>query len=417
MIALVDCNSFYASCERIFRPDLNQAPVCVLSNNDGCVIARSSEAKALGIPMGAPAFKWQSFFKQHQVAIFSANFPLYGDMSARVMNILAGAVPEMEIYSIDEAFLDVSEFSDNAEFARILREQILNWTGIPVSIGLAPTKTLAKIANHLAKKEASFDGVASMEDPVKTSDLLKRLPVGEVWGVGRCWGKSLQANGIKTVYDLQQASTTWARKHYSVVMERIVCELNGEPCIITESPERKQQIIVSRSFRERVTKPDQMRSLVVGYISRAVEKLRADKSIARGISVYIHTSPFNPDEPHYSNMRSMDIGNYSADTAVFAKAASWLLKKIYKSGYRYQKAGVMLFDIRPEDNNQLSLLDSETVYDSKSTAKMQVLDAINQRYGQQMLRLGSESQQRWYMHQEHLSPRYTTQWNELPLVS
>ncbi len=417
MFALVDCNSFYASCERVFRPDLNQAPVCVLSNNDGCVIARSSEAKALGIPMGAPAFKWQSFFRQQQVMIFSANFPLYGDMSARVMNILAESVPEMEIYSIDEAFLDVSGFSANTQFAKTLREQVLNWTGIPVSIGLAPTKTLAKIANHLAKKEASLGGVMSLENPTKTVDILKKLPVGEVWGVGRRWEKSLQINGIKTVYDLQQVSTTWARKHYSVVMERIVCELNGEPCIKTANPERKQQIIVSRSFRERVSEPDQMRSLVVGYISRAVEKLRADKSIARGISVYIHTSPFNANDPHYSNMRSMDIGNYSADTAVFAKAANWLLKKIYKPGYRYQKAGVMLYDIRPEDNNQLSLLDSETVYDSKSTARMQVLDAINQRYGQQMLRLGSESQQRWYMHQEHLSPRYTTQWNELPWVS
>ena len=409
-LALVDCDSFYASAERVFRPDLKDQPICVASNNDGCVIARSKEAKALGIPMGAPLFKHSKALAQCHV--FSANFALYGDMSSRVMTIVANAVIDMEIYSIDECFADLDGIPQPGCFAKQLRARIRQWTGIPVSIGIAATKTLTKIASKLAKTNG--EGVCDLSDPTAIKARLQTTEITDVWGIGKRWGAALNDYGIDTAWDLHQADIGTIRKRFGVVMERTVRELRGTPCITTESPARREQIIVSRSFRERVCDVDQMHGLLTGYISRAAEKLRADGSVAKCMSIFIRTSPWGKD-PQYSNAVSVDLGNYTADTAALARTGKWLLKRIYKDGYRYQKAGVMLFDTAPLDQIQLSLLDHRH-YDARTEQRMAVLDQINQRFGQQSLRLGIESKKRWFMFQENLSPAYTTRWRELPVV-
>jgi len=295
MFALVDCNNFYASCERLFRPDLEGKPIVVLSNNDGCVIARSNEAKALGIPMGAPEFKYRKQMKKQGIHVFSSNFPLYGDLSARVMNVLEQLSPSLEIYSIDEAFADMSSFGnyDLYEHGLEIRNRVLQWTGIPVSIGFARTKTLSKIANRVAKKTPKAKGAFVLDNQDKINSVLKKIEIGDVWGVGGKYAKSLKASGIKSAYDLAQADESWIRRKYSVVLQRTIRELKGDSCISIEELPEKKQLLVSRSFRERVTNYYQMRSLIAGYISRACEKLRKQKSVARSITVFIRTSPFS----------------------------------------------------------------------------------------------------------------------------
>ncbi len=416
MFALVDCNNFYASCERLFRPDLEHKPIVVLSNNDGCVIARSNEAKALGIPMGAPEFKYRRQMKTQGIQVFSSNFPLYGDLSARVMSVLDNLSPDIEIYSIDEAFADMRGFAsfDLYEHGLNIREKVLQWTGIPVSIGIAHTRTLAKIANRVAKKTPRTRGVFILDDPHRIDSVLKKVEIGDVWGVGRQWTASLKSQGMQSAYDLAQADESWIRRKYNVVLQRTVRELKGNSCISIKDLPEKKQLLVSRSFRERVTNYFHMRSLIAGYISRAAEKLRKQGSIAKSISVFIRTSPFS-EGAGYSNSTTVSLNQYTADTATLIKMGTYALDRIFRHGHEYQKAGIMLFDIVPDHFQQLCLFQAET-YNQVARKRMKLLDHINGKYGPQTLRFASESQKRWYMHQDHLSPAYTTRWSELLAV-
>ena len=413
MLALVDCNNFYASCERLFRPELEGKPIVVLSNNDGCVIARSNEAKALGIPMGAPEFKYRQQMKQQRINVFSSNFALYGDLSARVMNVLEKLSPHLEIYSIDEAFADMGGFNnfDLYEHGLDIRQTVLQWTGIPVSIGFGNTKTLSKIANRVAKKSAKSKGVFVFESQQQIDSVLKKIEIGDVWGVGRKWSASLKRVGIHSAYDLAQADSTWIRRKYSVVLQRTARELNGDSCISIEDLPEKKQLMISRSFKERVTDYQHLQSLISGYISRACEKLRKQGSVAKSITLFIRTSPFS-DKASYSNSMPLSLNQYTADTATFIKMGRYALERIYKDGYEYQKAGIMLFDIVPDHLQQLCLFQPEK-YDAEARKRMQLIDHINGKFGKQTLRVASESKKRWYMNQNYLSPRYTTCWEEL----
>ena len=417
MFALVDCNNFYASCERLFRPDLENQPIVVLSNNDGCVIARSNEAKALGIPMGAPEFKYRKQMQAQGVHVFSSNFPLYGDLSARVMSILEKLSPTLEIYSIDEAFADMTGFNNYDLYGHGLkiRQTVHQWTGIPVSIGCASTKTLSKIANHVAKKTPKAKGVFIFDNQTQIDSVLKKIDIADVWGIGRKWSANLKRKGFTTAYALAQADESWVRRNYSVTMQRTVQELNGKSCISIEDLPEKKQLLVSRSFRERVTRYNHMRSLLAGYISRACEKLRFQGSVTCSISVFIRTSPFSKGAS-YSNSMTTSLNQYTADTSTLIKAGTYALERIFKEGYEYQKAGVMLFNIVPDHFQQLCLFQSER-YNQEARKRMKLLDHINGKYGKQTLRFASESKKRWYMHQDHLSPNYTTRWEDLLVVT
>ena len=413
MLALVDCNNFYASCERLFRPELEGKPIVVLSNNDGCVIARSNEAKVLGIPMGAPEFKYREQMKQQGINVFSSNFPLYGDLSARVMNVLEKLSPDLEVYSIDEAFADMRGFNkvDLYKHGLEVRQTVLQWTGIPVSIGFGQTKTLSKIANRVAKKSPKSKGVFVFESQLQIDSVLKKIEIGDVWGIGRKWSDSLKHGGIYSAYDLAQADSTWIRRKFSVVLQRTARELNGDSCISIEDLPEKKQLMISRSFKERVTDYQLLQSLISGYISRACEKLRKQGSVAKSITLFIRTSPFS-DKASYSNSMPLSLNQYTADTATFIKMGRYALERIYKEGYEYQKAGIMLFDIVPDHLQQLCLFQPEK-YDAEARKRMQLIDHINGKFGKQTLRVASESKKRWYMNQNYLSPRYTTCWDEL----
>lgn len=416
MFALVDCNNFYASCERLFRPELENKPIVVLSNNDGCVIARSNEAKALGIPMGAPEFKFRKQMKEQGIHVFSSNFPLYGDLSGRVMSLLDQLSPTLEIYSIDEAFADMRGFNNFDLFNHGLevKKTVHQWTGIPVSIGYAKTKTLSKIANRVAKKSARANGVFVLDNQKRIDSVLKKVEIDDVWGVGRKWSEKLKYMGVHSAYDLAHSDSGLIRRKYSVVLQRTVEELNGTSCIDIEELPEKKQLLISRSFRERVINYNHLRSLIAGYVSRACEKLRKQKGIAQSITVFIRTSPFS-DGASYSNSSSIHLNQYSADTSTFIKMSAYILDRIYKDGLEYQKAGVMIFDIIPDSKQQLCLFQSEK-YNPEARNRMKLLDHINGKYGTQTLRLGSESKKRWYMHQRHLSPSYTTSWEQLLIV-
>lgn len=416
MFALVDCNNFYASCERVFQPSLKGKPIVVLSNNDGIIIARSDEAKKLGIPMGAVEFEWREFFTKHQVKVFSSNYPLYGDMSARVMGILTRFTPDLEIYSIDEAFMGLEGFDKSKleAHARKTRSTILQWTGMPVSIGVGPTKTLAKIAARIAKKEPAKEGVYVLDSDEKITEVLKKIEVGDIWGVGHRWAERLKDFGINMAADLRKRDPRWIRSQFSVVLERTARELAGESCIELEDLPERKQIMVSRSFRERVTDYERMRGLLAGYVARAAEKLRGQGSLARCISVFLHTSPHSND-PYYGNSRTVKLSQYTADTSLLIKVTTRTLKQIFREGYRYMKAGVMLVDLIPANRQQLTLF-SEQEYDARAQRKMKVMDLINAKFGPQTVRLATESRERWYMHQDHLSHAYTTRWDELMIV-
>ena len=421
MYALADCNNFFASCQRVFRPDLEGKPIVVLSNNDGCIIARSNEAKALGIPMAAPEFQWKQFFKENNVSVFSSNYALYGDMSARVMSILESFESNIEIYSIDEAFLDISGVKDEnlREFALEMRQTTHQWTGIPVSIGLAPTKTLAKIAARVAKKSQKLGGVCLIDSTEKADFYLKRIQIGDVWGVGRNWAKKLEHNGIRSAADLASSNHNWIRKRYSVVLQRTAMELSGEPCIQLDDIPARKQILVSRSFRPKVSDHELLQGYVAGYISRAAEKLRGQKSLARSLTVFIRTQGQYDthkrnysQESYYNSSKTIKLSQYTADTATLIRAGIWGIRKLYQLNHEYYRAGIILDDLIPEKNQQYALF-SPAIYDEVSRQRMQLLDTINKRFGSETLRIAREPHQRWQMYQNHLSPAYTTRWNEL----
>ncbi len=419
VFALVDCNNFYASCEKLFRPDLKDTPVVVLSNNDGCVVARSREAKLLGIKMGVPVFQIKAEMQRHGILAFSSNYALYADLSSRVMRTLEEMAPRVEVYSIDEAFLDLTGIESAislVEFGQQVRERIGNWIGITVCVGIAPTKTLAKLANHAAKKYPATQGVVDLTNPDRQRRLLALVPVDDVWGVGRRLSKRLNALGITTALDLANASPRAIRDQFSVVLERTVRELNGESCIeLEEIPPTKKQIVCSRSFGEKVTQFELLREAVCEYATRATEKLRKEQQQAKVMTVFIRTSPFKDNEPQYSNSASGELLIPSCDTRDFIELASHLLKRIWKDGFRYAKAGVMLSDFYDPGMFQPGLFDDVSTR-SNSQQLMSVLDSINQSGAGKVFFAGQGTKKDWSMKREHLSPAYTTRWDQLPRV-
>ncbi len=421
MFALVDCNNFYASCEKLFDPSLRDLPIVVLSNNDGCVVARSAESKALGVPMGAPWFKLQSMAKQYGIRAFSSNYALYADMSNRVVEVLSAYTPNLEVYSIDESFLDLSCFTDRdlIEYGQQMRQRIFQWLGLPVCVGIAPSKTLAKLANHIAKKRAEFDGVCDLSriDQAQRERLLGEIEVGEVWGIGRQLQKRLQTMGIHSVRELRDADAAQLRQMVSVVLERTVRELRGISCLsLEEVVSAKQQIMVSRSFGHYVYTEAELAASLSAYTARAAEKLRKQRSVVGALTVYLRTNPFKPETPQYQRSVTIPLAEPTADTVLLTRAALKVLKHIFRLGFAYQKSGITLSELCPADKRQASLFQDETG-EQRSQQLMATLDKINQKFGRSTVRLCSEGQSRdWRMKREKLSPAYTTRWDELPLV-
>ena len=421
MFALADVNSFYASCEKVFRPDLRNRPVVVLSNNDGCVIARSAEAKRMGIKMGVPWFQLKTAQFPEPIITFSSNYELYASLSNRVMSHLEELAPRVEQYSIDEMFLDIrciDSCIDYEDFGRQLREHVRSGTGLTIGVGMGPTKTLAKSAQWASKEWPQFGGVLALtsHNPKRTEKLLSLQPVEEIWGVGRRISKTLNSMGITTALQLAHANPVFIRKNFNVVLERTVRELNGESCIsLEEAPPPKQQIVCSRSFGERVTTYEAMRQAVCQYAERAAEKLRGERQFCRHIAVFVKTSPFAVSEPYYGNVASEKLMTPTQDTRDIIAAAVKALDRIWVNGHRYAKAGCMLNDFTPTGVSQLNLFD-DTQPRSNSNQLMKVVDGINHSGLGKVWFAGRGIAPEWQMKREMLSPAYTTRWNALPIA-
>lgn len=423
VFALVDCNNFYASCEKLFNPELKERPVVVLSNNDGCVVARSAEVKALGIPMGVPWFKIQAEAKRHGIVAYSSNYALYADMSNRVVEILSGFSPNIEVYSIDESFLDLSGFErlGYARYSSEIRQRIADWLGLAVCVGIAPTKTLAKLANHCAKKQlAGAEGVcdftALTEQELDT--LLTRIPINEVWGVGRQLTARLEAMGIVTVRQLREADARTIRERFSVVLERTVQELRGTSCLDLEAvvPDR-QQIISSRSFGSLIYTLEDLEEAVASYTARAAEKLRQQGSLAGAVQVMIRTNVFKADVPQYQKAVTVPLPEATADTRILTRWTLRILRRIYRTGYGYHKAGIALLEIRPRAHQQFGLFVPDDLAHARNQRLMETLDTINGRYGRGVVKLAAEGIAKpWQMRRGNLSPGYTTAWDGVPRV-
>ncbi len=414
-IALIDCNSFYVSCERLFNPKIRKKPVVVLSNNDGCIISRSTEAKALGIKMGEPYFKAKDIIIKNKVEVFSSNYSLYGDLSRRVMRTLKRFNSAIEVYSIDEAFLDLSNFPDN-EVERVgkeIRETVLKWTGIPTSIGIAKTKTLSKVANHIAKKKKS--GVTSLIGIENIDPILEKVEINDVWGVGRQLTKFYHKNGIYNAKQLKNKSNTWIKKNSNVLGSRTAMELRGVPCIDLETTQTKRKsCVVSRSFGQRIEKYQELKEAVANYCLNASEKIRSESLIAKSITVFVRTSPFQSRFGYYSNSKTIDFAISTNNSIEIVKTALIALDSIFKNGYRYQKAGVMLTGLSNEDGSK-NLFSSEK--DEKIKGLMKSIDNTNYRYGRSTLSLASAGvQKRWNMRREHSSKIDTADFYLLPMI-
>lgn len=423
VFGLVDCNSFYASVERLFRPDLVGRPVVVLSNNDGCVVARSEEAKALGIKMGDPYFRIKPYLGQERVAVFSSNYALYGDISNRVMTVLEQLAPRVSVYSIDEAFIDATgmhKLGPLVQYGQHIRQLVLQLTGIPTCVGFGPTKTLAKLANAGAKKYRTTGGVVDLSDPARQHRLMAITPVGDVWGVGRQYQKQLQGMGIETALQLAQASPALIRGQFSVVLQRTQCELNGESCLeLEELPVVRQQVVCGRSFGARITELARMREQVSKYVATAAERLRGEGLAARRVSVAIRTAGFSTTGPQYSNSASSTLEAATGDTRLLVGLAMKLLASMWRDGYRYAKAEVMLSEFQPagaEMAGQQGDLFDDPGKRQRQAALMHAIDQINAS-GKGRVFLASQGMQAgWGMRQQFLSPAYTTRWDQLPVV-
>lgn len=410
--ALVDCNNFYASCERVFNPRLIGKPVVVLSNNDGCVIARSEEAKMLGIEMGAPAFKSEEKFRRHGVQVLSSNYALYGDMSARVMATLRPLATSMEVCSIDEAFLGLEPWQGET-YCRELRAKVRQWTGIPVSVGIASTKTLAKLANRIAKKTHSFQGVFDLTVSPDPDAVLARVPCGDIWGIGRRLATRLSAVGILTALDLKRADMALVRRELGVVGERTARELNGISCLaLEEAPDPQKGIATARSFGEPIEAIEGLEQALATYTARAAEKLRAGGQLTGRIQVHLETSPFRPEQPQYYPVSQFALPEPTSHTPDLIAAASTLLRKIYRPGYRYRKVGVFLTELSAKGSAQLTLFGAKP--HSGAARLDSIVDQLNRKYGSNTVRYGSMGfQQQWRMRQERKSRGFTTRWEEL----
>ena len=414
-LALVDCNSFYVSCERLFNPKIRKKPVVVLSNNDGCIISRSNEAKALGIKMGEPYFKAKDIIIRNKVEVFSSNYSLYGDLSRRVMRTLKRFHSEIEIYSIDEAFLDLSNFPDQGieKIGKEIRETVLQWTGIPTSVGIAKTKTLSKIANHIAKKKIS--GVTSLIGIENIDPILEKIDINDVWGVGKKLTKFYQKNRIYNAKQLKNKSNTWIRKSSNVLSSRTAMELRGISCIGLETTTAKRKsCVVSRSFGKRIKKFQELKEAVANYCLNASEKIRSESLVAKTITIFIRTSPFQRDFGYYSNSNTVDFPIATNNSIEIVKTAVSILDNIFKNGYQYQKAGVMLTSLCNDDDRK-NLFSSEK--DEKINNLMRSIDNTNYRYGRSTLSLASAGiQKKWNMKREYSSKIDTADFSSLPKI-
>ena len=431
VFALVDCNNFFVSCERVFQPQVWHKPVVVLSNNDGCIVSRSNEAKAMGIPMGAPLHEYRDVLNKHGAVVFSSNYQLYGDMSNRVMAILQGAVPEIEVYSIDEAFMKLSSLppvkhtDDYTHYCLRVRQQVFQWTGIPTSIGIAPTKTLAKVASHMVKKTPgrSVINLCSTEAQVAA---LARLEVEDLWGISYRFGMRLRKLGIGTALQLREADPKFIRKHFGVVGERIVLELQGTSCLDLGQAAKKKSITASRSFGKLIRSKEEIKEAVCNHTARAAEKLRSQGSAAHGFCVYIRTNHLRRQAPQYRASKMVGFDIATNDTAELLKAASALVDEIYRPGFNYKKAGVFMCELVPQHHQQGHLFTTFPDEEAKQKAEkiMNCMDALNKRMGPgtlgflaQGLRRKKGTPSDWKMRCQTRSDRFTTQWTELLKVT
>jgi DNA polymerase V len=418
-IAISDSANFYVSVERLFEPSLKNTPVIVLSNNDGCAVARSDEAKALGIKMGSPFHKLKDVISKHGVRVFSSNYTLYGDISRRVVDVYQEFSPTVEVYSIDECFMDLGGFKDREAHAQKMRQAVLRRVGIPVRVGIAPTKTLAKCANDIAKKNALFDGVLDMMDGQLIDWLLPKVPVADIWGIGRKSNNKLNALGIYTAADLQRMPLKQARSVGTVVLEKTVLELQGEPCLALDEVEpQRKGMAVTRSSGTPMFEFDILFEAITAHATRAAEKLRQNGLVAGTLTVFFHTNRHKPDRPQYAASRSIQLSPMSCDTFELVRAARQCARAAWPKAnscqYGFTKAGVMLDDLLPIEKRPLTLFD---VADKKPNPAVEAVDHINRRFGKKAITLGSEGVQRsWKMRSAHCSPRYTTRISDLPVV-
>ena len=414
-IALIDCNSFYVSCERLFNPKIQKVPVVVLSNNDGCVISRSTEAKRIGIKMGEPYFKVKELVKRNNVQIFSSNYALYGDLSRRVMRVLKGFSDKIEIYSIDEAFIDLTHVKNELaeEYGKKIRERVLKWTGIPTSVGISNTKTLSKVANHVAKKNKA--GVVFLKDDV--NEVLKNFDISDVWGVGKQLSKLYLKNGIDNALKLKNISNSWVKKSTNVLGAKTVMELRGISCIKLDTEEAKRKsCCVSRSFGKKVESLEKLKESITTHCLNAAEKIRNDKQKTRSITVFIRTSPFNKNRKYYSNSLTIDLPIATNNSLELVKTAIEALKRIYKYGYFYQKAGIILSKLNESGEKELNLL--TPILENKSQKLMQAMDKTNSKYGRNVISVAQAGiNNSWKMRREHSSRIDTASFDSLPKVS
>ncbi|MEA3250565.1 MAG: Y-family DNA polymerase [Pseudomonadota bacterium] len=421
MIGLIDCNNFYVSCERAFQPRLEGIPVGVLSNNDGCVIARSAEIKQIGVEMGTPAFQLQHLVRQRRIVLLSSNYELYGDMSARVQSVLEEFAPEVEPYSVDEMFVRFHGFEPAAllDHCRRLRQQVRQYTGIPVSIGVAPTRTLSKLANHAAKKIPGYGGVCVLTgDGPETKGLLQRVKLDGIWGIGRRLVERLHIMGIKTAWDLRNEDPKRIRRRFSVTLERTVLELKGIPAIeMNDFAEPKQRIMTSRSFGKLTSDLGEIREAIRQHGQRGAEKLREQRSLTRAVLVFLKTNPHRQDLRQHSPSIIVELDRPTDDSRPILQAAQHALNRIYLKGHLYMKAGVMLIDLIDADRQQLSLLDTlQSDADRQRSAKlMATMDELNKTMGRGTVRLGMPTDgAAWHLRCTNRTPRWTTRWAELP---
>lgn len=417
MFALVDCNNFYASCERVFQPQLNNKPIAVLSNNDGCVISRSDEAKALGLPMGAPAFKYEAFFKQHNISVFSSNYSLYGDMSERVMTILNQFTPDVEVYSIDEAFLQFKGFENYNlyDYGLQMRQRILKWTGIPTCVGIAPTKALSKVANKIARKfPKQTNGVYVIDSEEKRIKALKWLKVEDVWGIGYGLQKRLKAKNCKTAYDFIQLSDDWIRNNFSITEWKLKKDLEGIPTLELDYKEPKRSIATTRSFEYTYSDLENIKERISTFATSCAEKLRKQGSSCHVIIVLLSSDRHKKDLPQHKTSRTISLPYATDSSLIISDCAVKAVASIFKEGIKYKRAGVIVTGLVPTDNHQLNLFQHEN---PKHKPLMQRIDAINHKYEAAKIKLGNQDLKRtWKMRQERLSLKYTTNINEILTV-
>lgn len=425
MFALIDCNNFFVSCERVFRPDLDGKPVGVLSNNDGCFVARSNELKALGIPMGSPAFQYQTTLKQHDIVTFSANFRLYADLSKRIMAIIQRHAPQTQIYSIDEAFIDMSGVKNPLAFSRTLRTKIMRWTGIPVSIGIGPTKTLAKLANEYVKQTHLPGGVAQLADTpqqneylLPLNEALAKTPVRDVWGVGYQYAKLLNAHGIHTAFDLKNTNDRWIKRRASISLQKTVWELRGIACFrLEEHPADQKSITCARTFSRAVESKQYLMRAISGHVEKVAEKLRQQQLVTKDIRVYICTNRHNKSDRQYSAHQTIQLPMATSYTPTLIQAAHQALAEIYSTQYRYKYSSITCHTLLPETEVQLNLLENNADT-HKQSALMHAVDLTNQKWGKHTIGFGGNYRTDTALHgQSNRSPAYTTDWNDIPTIT